>query len=298
MADWATARLAGVLWGSKVGWVALLLSTGSAWQWFCATRTFSSSMETAVTAVALSAWPWTWAAGGAGFGRERKDLRISLGLAGVACLLRPTNALIWGILAVFALWNNPAKRGVFVAEGAWIGSLLLGLNAVLDRWYYGVWTFPPCTFLVHNIQNNIAVFYGSSPWHYYLTQGLPLLTTTYLPLALIALTTSLLTLRPASPSFQLAATITAVTTTYSLITHKEVRFLFPLLPLIHALAAKSWQRASLSPATKRILLGLMLAGNVIPAYYAGFVHQRGVLDVLTHLRNDQENWSSVGFLMP
>jgi phosphatidylinositol glycan class B len=63
MGDWATARLAGVLWGSDVGWISLWISLGSAWQWFCGTRTFANSLETAVMALALSIWPWAWTTG-------------------------------------------------------------------------------------------------------------------------------------------------------------------------------------------------------------------------------------------
>lgn len=77
MGDWATARLAGRLWGSDVGWISLCISLGSAWQWFCGVRTFANSLETVLTAVALSVWPWTWATADAGGPRTEKMWVVS-----------------------------------------------------------------------------------------------------------------------------------------------------------------------------------------------------------------------------
>ena len=37
------------------------MTVASPWQWFCATRTFSNSLETTLTVAALAAWPWHWA---------------------------------------------------------------------------------------------------------------------------------------------------------------------------------------------------------------------------------------------
>ncbi len=34
------------------------MTVASPWQWFCSTRTFSNSLETTLTVVALYFWPW------------------------------------------------------------------------------------------------------------------------------------------------------------------------------------------------------------------------------------------------
>jgi phosphatidylinositol glycan class B len=49
------------------------------------------------------------------------ELRLSLLMAAIACVLRPTNIMIWGFLGAFALWNCGSKRAVLVAEATWIG---------------------------------------------------------------------------------------------------------------------------------------------------------------------------------
>jgi len=105
----------------------------------------------------------------------------------------------------------------------------------------------------------------------------------------------------------------------SLISHKEVRFLYPILPFLHIISARPLSRflpphAALSH--KAVIL-FLLASNVLLASYASQVHQRGVIDVLAYLRHKHETRNSllntrsstgsnspavsnttVGFLMP
>jgi hypothetical protein len=53
--------------------VQLILTAVSPWQFFCSTRTFSNSLETALTAVALSFWPWNISQISQGFARRATD---------------------------------------------------------------------------------------------------------------------------------------------------------------------------------------------------------------------------------
>lgn len=122
--------------------------------------------------------------------------------------------------------------------------MALSISATSDRLYYGFWTFPPYQWLNFNITKSLAVFYGSNDWHYYITQGLPLLTTTYLPFTLygIYVSTTLAPARSISPyissiRFQLTFVVLTMIATLSLISHKEVRFVYPLLPALHVLTA-------------------------------------------------------------
>lgn len=75
-----------------------------------------NSLEMVVTAVALSWWPFEGAGEGAGVGEAS-----ALGAAAVACVLRPTNALIWAVLGGF--------RVVYVK--GWQRKLSLVLKAVI-----------------------------------------------------------------------------------------------------------------------------------------------------------------------
>src|SRR5690348_15865058 len=67
------------------------------------------------------------------------------------------------------------------------GMAVLVISIVSGRLYFGFWTFPPYQWLYFNISQSLAVLYGRMPWHYYLSPGVPLLTTTFLPFTLVGL---------------------------------------------------------------------------------------------------------------
>lgn len=218
-------------------------------------------------------------------------------------------------------------------------SFVLVLSTLLDRFYYQTWTFPPLRFLYFNIHQSLAVFYGKNDWHYYVSQGYPLLLTTFLPFGLVGIYRALIF--PPSPSqshsqsskaarirYQLATTALVVPVVLSLVSHKEVRFIYPLLPILHVLAAQpftSFFLPAVSPASavrtsavsrlKTTLLALILAANIGIGLYTTSVHQSGVLSVLDYLRHEYEHHyltqppafshiaaadsiMTVGFLMP
>lgn len=121
------------------------------WQWFCSTRTLSNCLETTLTIVALELWPWQWSAGStAGDGRDKNtsnqlrgtdrgrsvivgydwtsnfvttatdaacSLHQCLPLAALACILRPTNILVWATLAGLAwLRTSWPQRKILIFE--------------------------------------------------------------------------------------------------------------------------------------------------------------------------------------
>jgi phosphatidylinositol glycan class B len=93
-----------------------------------------------------------------------------------------------------------------------------------------------------------------------------------------------------------------------MIAHKEMRFIYPLLPILHVLAAKPlahfFRPFPLPRSYFRLgLLVLGLAANIYIAAYVSTIHQRGVIDVMHYLRHEAENENgvrntTVGFLMP
>jgi phosphatidylinositol glycan class B len=194
-------------------------------------------------------------------------------------------------------------------------SSVLAVSIVSDRLYYGIWTLPPLRFLYFNIAQSLAVFYGRNRPDYYFTEGLPLLLTTALPFAAVGLWQSLCgppgsKEGPTSVKDQdnldhahgaantlqhrvltrLAWTSLIMTFTLSLIAHKEVRFLYPILPSLHLLAARplSTFLPANAPLSRRAIITLLLSINLLLAAYASQIHQRGVIDVLHHLRHTHE----------
>lgn len=207
------------------------------------------------------------------------------------------------------------------------GSAILTVSALVDRLFYGVWTFPPLKFLYFNVAQSLAVFYGKNDFHYYVSQGFPLLLTTALPFALLGLYRA--AARP--PTYaskhwrtniqtQLAYICLAMPLVLSLISHKEVRFIYPLLPSLHILAAPSLveyfypavSRSSRTYTPRRLTLIFLLIVNVFIALYTTIYHASGTVNVLSYLREQHDRHItldharspsfgpgiSTGFLMP
>lgn len=233
---------------------------------------------------------------------DTSSLRLSLLLAAIAVLLRPTNLLIWVPILLLTLRptlisltaNNPSTATIttLIREATLCGLAALALSLASDRLYFGFWAFPPYKWLHFNISQSLAVFYGRNPWHYYFLQGLPLLCTTLLPFVLPAL------YRPGGGAGGGASTALRVLpwTVYttvgalSLISHKEVRFTYPLLPVLHVLGAPRVASffADTTPARRRLknkaYLAAGLAANVLIAGYLSLAHQGAPISVLTFLR--------------
>ncbi|KAK1832317.1 hypothetical protein QBC39DRAFT_425524 [Podospora conica] len=333
LGDFYTWRLATEIYGmeSNVPWAALWMTVLNPWQWYCSTRTFSNSLETTLTIAALYYWPWELLKDAKAdktvalqSRRSVNSLRVSLVLAAFAVILRPTNILVWlGILTLtltrFTLDGaSPLQMSTLltlVREAILCGGGALATSVVSDRLYFGFWAFPPYKWLYFNISQSLAVFYGRMPWHYYLVQGIPLLTTTFLPFVLIGLykTSLSFSASPFNPTAlstlqsntlrTLAFTLLTMVATLSCITHKEVRFLYPLLPVLHLLGAPYLlQFFTVPPApttatptttTKTTLrhkffLANLLSLNLLLALYLTLFHQPAPLSVLAFLRTDFE----------
>ncbi|PKS10050.1 hypothetical protein jhhlp_004675 [Lomentospora prolificans] len=318
LGDFYTWELARKLYrhDSMASTTALWMTVLNPWQFYVSVRTFSNSLETTLTIAALNYWPWEVfqpplkdkirTFGSIIRSREgAKSLRISLILAATAVLLRPTNILIWSPVLFFTLMPrrlsqallNPTLKEtvVFLTEILFCGLLTLATSVVADRLYFGVWAFPPYKWLYFNLSQDLAVFYGENAGHYYLTQGLPLLCTTLLPFVVLSLWRS----NPnpyASKGFTVLKWAVFVTlAVLSQISHKEARFIYPLLPLLHIISAKMVSSFFLYSSdhyatpgqfrNKRYLIpGLLI--NLVIASYLGIAHQRAVISVMDFLRTE------------
>ncbi|KAL4804404.1 Alg9-like mannosyltransferase family-domain-containing protein [Aspergillus unguis] len=294
--DYYTWKLARYIYGerSNEAWATLALTVVSPWQWFCSTRTLSNCLETTITIVALYLWPWNWVTVNQRVSLSR--LRQCLLLAAFACIFRPTNVIIWIILASVALnKSNWTERLVLAREALLCGSSVLGLSAVVDRYFYGFWTFPPFRFLYFNVAQSLAVFYGRNDWTYYASQGYPLLLTTALPFALFGIYRTLKhrsARETDSILVQLASVSLAMPAVLSVITHKEVRFIYPLLPALHILSASPLVDFFLPAVAttdrqhtpRRLTLIFLLLVNFVIATYTTVFHASGVISVLSYLR--------------
>lgn len=168
---------------------------------------------------------------------------------------------------------------------------------------------------------------------YYFIEALPMLLTTALPFAISGMWSSLTGRGDGTIKDQiehprtgrhcndtpfllsrrsLALVASSLILILSVVTHKEVRFIYPLLPMLHILAAnpiRAFFGATRQMQTRRrTLLVVILLLNISLGGYMSLVHQRGVVDVVEFLRRqheekylsipDQPQPMTVGFMMP
>ncbi|KAK6529811.1 glycosylphosphatidylinositol anchor biosynthesis [Arthrobotrys megalospora] len=300
--DVYTGLLARKLYGKEAGTYALLLSIFSAWNWFCSTRTFSNCLETTLTIMGMYHWPWKT--------YKPTDITLATIFAALSFTVRPTNGLITWAIGPLILQQLPSfsERLRAVLHIAFVSLLVLSLNAFIDYTYYNRLTLPFIEFYRLNVSQSISSFYGTSPWHYYYSQGLPLLLTGYLPLAFYSFCGGLNDPSSYSPTTHLTRLLGIVPVAFMTTQHKEVRFLYPLLPIFHVLMAGIGVPGLPKNGRKKwIMVAAMLGINIPIAYYTGYVHQRGVVDVVNWLRKEHYSSTSkdvslggarVGFLMP
>lgn len=134
-------------------------------------------------------------------------------------------------------------------------SAALALLLFTDSLYHGRLTLTPLSFLKKNVLEGVSLFYGASPLHFYLSSALPFISFTLMPYTLWgimgALTPSHLAgfskasrrwygIRgeqdPAALRVLAKATVFFVLS-MSFLGHKEVRFLQPIVPVLHVLTA-------------------------------------------------------------
>jgi phosphatidylinositol glycan class B len=156
--------------------------------------------------------------------------------------------LLWGLSFEFRIQIGIALLGLFlwlliIRKESWknllnllSGSLVVvAVCTVLDSWFYGEGVFVPWNYFYTNMVEDVASRYGTSPWYYYVEQMF------FRPTPLIGsfVVLSLITLLVFNYKHMVLWCIIPFIIIHSLIPHKELRFLFPIvnfLPLVLVLA--------------------------------------------------------------
>jgi phosphatidylinositol glycan class B len=176
-------------------------------------------------------------------------------------------------------------------------------------------------FVRFNVFQQVSSFYGTHPWHWYITNGIPTMLGPFLLILPFGIHLWIPTLFG-----RLYLTSTAL---YSILGHKEFRFLAPVHPLImiaigigfskllhhqgssishNSLISKQISSFLRSPLRRYCLLGITILSSYMMACYFSLIHQRGVIDVMQYLRAEANHKSqhnpqrlnpvSIYFLMP
>ncbi|KAK6127023.1 hypothetical protein DH2020_039239 [Rehmannia glutinosa] len=295
-------KLSEVLFGDNVAYWALT----NWFMFFCITRTLSNSLETVLTVVSLYYWPCLRSSSSAVPSDSRK---CALAVAAVACAIRPTSAITWIYIGFLELFMARDKLKFVLLEVVPIGGLVLGLTFLLDRQFYGSWVIVPLNFLKFNFFSSGGDYYGTHPWHWYMTQGFTVMLFTYIPFSVAGVIMS--------KQWKLSGLIIWVLGIYSLLGHKEFRFVLPVLPI--ALMFSGYSLANLrrcEPSKRKVkesssscikgfpklqmAVLFLLVTNLPMALYMSMIHQRGAEDVMNYLSNEarENKVKSILFLTP
>jgi GPI mannosyltransferase 3 len=135
----------------------------------------------------------------------------------------PAGASLW------YLWQSKARLSL--CAGLSIGALLaLGLGGVADWWGYGHITFPAYWYVYQNFVLGRANDFGTSPFFAYLY--LPLTAAGIMAPLVLALLVATVTAWLTRPRSALTWASAPYVVLLSIAGHKEVRFLFPLVPFL------------------------------------------------------------------
>ncbi|EPS61240.1 hypothetical protein M569_13558, partial [Genlisea aurea] len=290
-----------VIFGESVANWALFAQLSNWFMFFCITRTFSNTMETVLTIVSFYYWPCMKNSRGSSSSRK-----YALLVAGLACAIRPTSAITWIYVGFLELFSTRDKLRFVLLEVAPIGGFILGVAMLLDRLIYGSWVIVPLNFLKFNFFSSGGDYYGTHPWHWYMSQGFTVMIFTFLPFSLHGIILS--------QQWKISGLMVWILGVYSLLGHKEFRFVLPVLPI--ALMFSGYSLANLtrsghsssssstshgrSSAYSKTAVWFLIVTNFPMALYMSMIHQRGTEDVMKYLSEEAslDRVRSILFLMP
>ncbi|XP_031308868.1 GPI mannosyltransferase 3 isoform X2 [Camelus dromedarius] len=254
--------------------------------WYCCTRTLTNTMETVLTVIALFYYPLEGS-------KSMNSVKYS-SLVALAFIIRPTAVIPWIPLLLRHFWQEQRKLDLFLHQFLPIGFVTFSLSLIIDRIFFGQWTLVQYNFLKFNVLQDLGTFYGSHPWHWYFSQGFPAVLGTHLPFFIHGCFL-------ASKRYRIfLVTVLWTLLVYSMLSHKEFRFIYPVLPFCMVFCGyslnhlKTWKKPALS---------FLFLSNMLLALYTGLVHQRGTLDVMTNIQelcynNPNVSSASVFIMMP
>ncbi|GME25394.1 Alpha-mannosyltransferase [Neofusicoccum parvum] len=180
-----------------------------------------------------------------------KQLRLSFYILTIAGIVfRSELAILIGTLAFYQLIQRLPTEGLFPflrfilpsgLMGAFIGLLMtLSVDSFFWRtWPYPLW--PEWSAFAYNTLEGHASEWGVSPWYYYFLNALPKLLLNPLTYTIL-IPWSVLNPATRGPCFSLIAPSLAFVAIYSLLPHKEWRFIIYIIPALtaSASAAAGW----------------------------------------------------------
>ena len=173
-----------------------------------------------------------------------------------------------------------------------VGVPTLVAMILLDSYMYGRPVFVFLNFISFNLVSSGV--YGSHSWHWYLTQGIPVILGTHAIFIILAFVQR----RDYPRQFMGVVVVTVIF--FSVIPHKEFRFIQHLMPIFMLWAGLGvhWLSRHVDRSTLFAILMSHSVLNAIAAFYIGFFHQRGTISVVHDISQSVTSGDHVVFLTP
>ncbi|KAG8345993.1 putative Alg9 like mannosyltransferase family [Trypanosoma vivax] len=261
----------------RVAHTALMLSLGNWYMAYCGVRLYSNVLEALLVLLAM----------------QQKRYIPFLLLSGLASAVRITSVVVIFPLLFVHIWRAVRKYGCvsgllyITSYGALALALVLGITTSLDRLFYGHWVLTPLAFFRFNVSLNLSRFFGEHAWHFYIFPVLPFIVGPHILFTFLAPFLLRRGTFGAAVRLHIYSTLGLcfwIVGIYSLIDHKECRFIFTVLPLCLVIAAFVLSRWYSKYCTVRRLHRIFLLLNVVGIYVMCYVFRRGPLDVMAEIR--------------
>ena len=251
----------------------LLLSQTNWFLLYSGSRTLVNTTETSLLSIGLLLYP-----------RNSYLLVVALSV-----MVRPTIVIVWIPLILVHVWRILNQHGIVsLMVKIPLPSFVIALTVLTDSIFYGKFTVTPYNFFMVNVVHNLGSFYGTNPVYWYLTNALVPILGPLLPVSMI----SMVSRRYNNLLWPVWTSLIFL----SMLEHKEMRFIQPVVPLLlyaASLQLYTWYRSA--PSSTWLVMSTII--NIPLALYLSLVHQRGVTDVAMWLGH-QPNITSAMYLMP
>ena len=301
-------------------WVVLF----SWYSFYVSSRPLASVAASGPIAFVLYVWtsihPSLWSASWEGLPEGKKTwvawrvAGVGMGM-GISVMLRPTSGVVFAALVAAGVWDVGVTRrgGMSRVWGSVLGVMgvrvlgpmalgWVGVAVGLDSWMYGAetWVCVPWNFVRFNVGSGVSEFYGTHPWHWYVTAGIPTLLGPWIIPYVLSFVVG--NERCGWVGWVADVVVGVVVGVYSGLAHKEERFLYPLMPLLLIRVARGvrvmWEGRR---GGRWVVVGLAVVGVGMVGYVGG-VHQRGVMDMAWEMQRmvheEEGNVEGIFFLTP
>ena len=294
------------IFGATTAVYSLLCFITSWFWWYCSTRTLINTFETNIVCIAL----YFYSKHALPQKSSNNCFNAVVVVAVIGFFVRPTSASVWiplfGTYLLQIYKNYSFSLCMKIIFKILIRALsVFAFLTLIDRICYGKWVSVHLNFLFFNLIDNKGTFYGEHPWHWYLTQGLPVVFSLHLLLCVYGYWISQKNIKNQSKSntvqqhfcFIFESSIVTTILLYSIPGHKEFRFILVLIPFVSFYSG--YAISIINKKYAKFCLLVLTVSNAFIALYFGLVHQKSPLSLLDHLHKlKPEPYELTLFLMP